>query len=187
MTMRRVALAVAGAAVVVALAIAVHTLGRGHTSPPVAPAPDTTTAPPSTTIPVELGPGGGTPVPDAESIVVAFATGLYTVDYTRPLPTAQRLAACRRFATERAAAKLAHGQYFQPGADDPHVAAGEVDTVDRVDVTAEDPTATAGIGYSVVVTYTARTRTGTQSATAYLEVRVIAVASGWLVDDAQAA
>ena len=186
MTIRRAALAVAGVAALVALTVAVRTLGRGHTTPSATTAPDTTTAVSSTTIPAELSPGQVLPVPVAESIVAAFVAGLYTVDYTRPLPAAQRLAACRRFATQQAAAKLAHGQYFQPGPDDPHVASEEVDTVDRVDVSAEDTTAT-GIGYSVVVTYTAHTRTGARSATAYLEVRTSATASGWLVDDAQAA
>ena len=69
----------------------------------------------------------------------AYAAGLYTVDWARPLPGAQKLTATTPWATPAATAKLAHGQHYQPTRTDPRVAAAQVDTVERVVVEDADP------------------------------------------------
>jgi len=107
---------------------------------------------------------------------------LFTVDWTRPLPTAQKVAATRPWATPAVTAKLAHGQDYQPDRSDPRVAAGEVDSVDQVVLAEADPVPGAE-SYFATVHLSSRSAAGSTATEAFLLLRVVRTDDGWLVDD----
>jgi hypothetical protein len=114
----------------------------------------------------------------------AYAAGLYTVDWTRPLPGAQKLTATTPWATPAATAKLAHGQHYQPTRTDPRVAAAQADTVERVVVEDADPVPGAQ-AYLATIDVCASSTHGVTTSQAFLLVTVIREAGGWLVNDSQ--
>ena len=133
----------------------------------------------STTI---VPPAGGRA--DPAGVARAYATGLYTVDWTRPLPGAQKLAATAPWATPSVAAKLARGQHYQPARTDPRVAAGQVEAVERVVVEEADPVP-GGIAYLATIDIRTSSTHGVTTSQAFLLVTVVRHAGGWLVDDSQ--
>ena len=141
-------------------------------SPPATNASSTTLAAPA--------PGRADPA----GVARAYATGLYTVDWTRPVPGDQKLAAAAPWATPSVAAKLARGQHYQPARSDPRVAAGQVDTVERVVIEEADPV-TGGAAYLVTIDIRTSSAYGVTTTQAFLLLTVIRQAGGWLVDDSR--
>ena len=121
---------------------------------------------------------------DPAGVARAYATGLYTVDWTRPLPGAQKLAAAAPWATPSVAAKLARGQHYQPPRTDPRVATGQVDTVERVLVEETDPIPD-GNAYLATIDIRTSSFHGVTTSQAFLLLTVVHQADGWLVDDIQ--
>ena len=114
----------------------------------------------------------------------AYATWLYTVDWTRPLPGAQKLAATAPWATPSVAAKLARGQHYPPARTDPRVAAGQVDVVERVVVEEVDPVS-GGIAYLATIDIRTNSTHGVTTTQAFLLVTAVRHAGAWLVDESQ--
>ena len=114
----------------------------------------------------------------------AYAAGLYTVDWTRPLPGAQKLTATTPWATPAATAKLAHGQHYEPARTDPRVAAAQVDTVERVVVEDADPVPGAQAYLATIDVRTSSTH-GVTTSQAFLLLTLVRQAGGWLVDDSR--
>lgn len=165
-----------------------------------APAADTTPAaapdeqPPAAGI-FGVPPASVTPAPtttaaaaaaraDPAAVARGYAAALYTVDWTRPLPGAQKLAATMPWATAAATAKLAHGQHYQPTPTDPRVAAAQVDTVERVVVEDADPVPDAR-AYLATIDVRTRSTQGVTTSQAFLLSTLVRQAGGWLVDDSQ--
>ncbi len=145
--------------------------------------PPPTTTPPEAKAPT-TGPAGGTDRSQPDVVAKAYAAGLFTVDWTKPLPTTQKLAATTPWAAPAVTAKLAHGQNYQPSPTDPRVAASQVDTVDRVDLDDADPVPGAN-SYLATVHVTTRTATTTTTGEEFLLVQVARTAEGWLVTATQ--
>ena len=182
--------------------------GAGNASP--SPAPRTSVQAPAVASSPSPGTGGGleqqppagslfgsrpatnassttlaAPVPgraDPAGVARAYATGLYTVDWTRPLPGAQKLAAAAPWATPSVAAKLARGQHYQPARTDPRTATSQVDTVERVVVEEADPVP-GGAAYLATIDIRNSSAYGVTTTQAFLLLTVIRQAGGWLVDD----
>jgi len=153
-------------------------LGLGLRPPPPLPAASTTAA-------AAGGAASGHPDRSEPAAVArAFATGLFTDDWTRPLPGAQKAAATRPWATPALAAKLAHGQNYQPERTDPRVAARRIDTVDRVEIDEADPIPGAKSYLATVHLTTTGHGARTTSETLVL-LRVVRSGDGWLVEDSQ--
>ena len=121
---------------------------------------------------------------DPAAVARAYAAGLYTVDWTRPLPGAQKLTATTPWATPAATTKLAHGQHYQPSRTDSRVAAAQVDTVERVVVEDADPVPGAQAYLATIDVRTSSTH-GVTTSQAFLLITLIRQAGGWLVDDSQ--
>jgi hypothetical protein len=121
---------------------------------------------------------------DPANVARAYATGLYTVNWTRPLPGTQKLAATTPWATASATAKLAHGQHYQPPRTDPRVAAAQVDAVERVELEDADPVP-AGRTYLATLDIRTSTTRGVTTSQALLPLTLVRQAGGWLVDDTQ--
>jgi len=113
-------------------------------------------------------------------VAKAYAAGLFSVDWTKPLPTTQKLAATTPFAGPSVTAKLAHSRNYQPGTEDPRVVASQVDTVERVDLDEADPAPGAN-SYLATVHITTRTATAVTEAEELLLVQVADGPGGWLV------
>jgi len=113
-------------------------------------------------------------------VAKAYAAVLFTVDWTRPLPTTQKLAAITPLAAPAVTAKLAHSRNYQPGPDDPRVAASRVDTVERVDLADADPVPGAH-SYLATVHVTTRTAAAVTATEELLLVHVADGPGGWLV------
>ena len=124
----------------------------------------------------------GTGRADPAVVAGAYATGLYTVEWTAPLPAAQKVAATRPWATPAATAKLAHGENYQPGRTDPRVAAGQRDTVERLDIEPGDPEPN-GVTYVITVHLTTTTAAGQTTGQAVLVLHLSRTDGQWLVDD----
>lgn len=140
-------------------------------------------ASPVTEDPPAAAPAAATPDRSDPSVVArAYATGLFTVDWTRPRPTGQKVAATRPWATPALTAKLAHGQDYQPDISDPRVAAGEVDSVDQVVLADTDPVPGAE-SYFATVHLSSRSAAGSTATEAFLLLRVVRTDDGWLVED----
>lgn len=162
--------------------------GTPGPSPQTPPATGLLPPPPTTALPPAeasaTGPAAGVDRSRPDVVAKAYAAGLFTVDWTKPLPTTQKLAATTPWAAAAVTAKLAHGQNYQPGPTDPRVAASQVDTVDRVDLADADPVPGAN-SYLATVQVTTRTATATTTGEEFLLVQVARGADGWSVTATQ--